>query len=64
MNFPLSLMSAWMVGKVEAPAYANIIEEKAEQLLELIILLVNCPNIEKPWKDPSTVGLGKVLGWM
>ena len=29
MNFPLSLMSAWMVGKVEAPAYANIIEENA-----------------------------------
>ena len=29
LNFPLSLMSAWMVGKVEAPAKANMIEAKA-----------------------------------
>ena len=29
LNFSLCLMSAWMVGKVEAPAKANITEPKA-----------------------------------
>ena len=30
-NLLLSFMSAWMVGNVEAPANANIIEPKAEK---------------------------------
>ena len=33
-NLLLSFMSAWMVGNVEAPANANIIEPKAGRWIE------------------------------
>ena len=36
-NSDLFLMSAWIVGKVEAPAKANITELKAESKLQLKI---------------------------
>ena len=33
LNLLLSFMSAWMVGKVEAPAKANMMDPKAELLM-------------------------------
>ena len=41
-NLLLSFMSAWMVGKVEAPAKANIMDPKAE-----LMLLRKCLNRTK-----------------
>ena len=34
-NLSLSFMSAWMVGNVEAPAKANMIELKADGVLKV-----------------------------
>ena len=54
-NLLLSFMSAWIVGNVEAPANANIMDPKAE---------IDLMKIEKefliiqPLKNPSIVGAG------
>ena len=54
LNLLRSAMSAWIVGKVEAPANANMIEPKAEfgGLAEIVSILFS------PLKLPSNVGAG------
>ena len=58
-NLLLSFMSAWMVGNVEAPANANIIEPKAgKKEKEFVLTSKYFISSTLPLKQPSMVGGG------
>ena len=57
-NLPLSFISAWIVGNVDAPANANIIDPKANNVMSNSRFY---HFIKLPLKNPSAEGAGYVI---